>query len=268
MVYLEEAPSPILRPWIRSLWYCRAPGIAHLRERVLPNGCLQVIINLARDYLTDCGADGQASGRLAPAIIVGTRTRYEVVDTTDMEELAGIVIQPGGFARLFRERADALFERSVALDQIWRSPELVEKLREAPTPVTKLKALDSLLRGLIREGVRRSELVDHAICLFQSQGLNVDGCARRIGISTRRLSQVFREEVGMSPKSWCRIRRFQVATEALHRKVDIPWATLALECGYYDQSHFANDFRAFSGIDPTTYSAQRGCWQNHVVLLV
>jgi AraC-like DNA-binding protein len=54
---------------------------------------------------------------------------------------------------------------------------------------------------------------------------------------------------------------------ALHKKVDIPWATLALECGYYDQSHFSNDFRAFSGIDPTTYCIQRGRWQNHVAIL-
>jgi hypothetical protein len=88
MVYLEEPPSPILRSWIRSLWYCRAPAIAHRRERVLPNGCMQIVLNLSRDYLTDCGEDGVAKGRLAEAIIVGARARYEVVDTLDMEELA------------------------------------------------------------------------------------------------------------------------------------------------------------------------------------
>src|ERR1035438_2546371 len=139
MVYLEQAPSPILRSWIRSLWYCRAPGIAHCRERVLPNGCMQVILNLSRAYLTDCGEDGEATGRLAPAIIVGARARYGVVDTEDMEELAGIVIQPGGFARLFRERADLLFERSVALDDIWRSSPLMEIILEAPTPGETLR---------------------------------------------------------------------------------------------------------------------------------
>ena len=267
MVYLEKAPSPILRSWIRSLWYCRAPGIAHGRERVLPNGCMQIILNLSRDYLTGCGEDGGAAGRLAQAIIVGARARYEVVDTGDMEELAGIVIQPGGFARLFRERADLLFERSIALDDIWRLPRLMETIRAARTPVETLTTLDCLLQGLVPEGARRSELVDHALHLFRSKGLGVAGCARSIGVSDRRLSQVFREETGMPPKMWLRVQRFQVAVRALHKKVDIPWATLALECGYYDQSHFANDFRAFSGIDPTTYSVQRGCWQNHVAIL-
>jgi len=266
MVYLETAPSPILRSWIRSLWYCRAPGVAHCRERVLPNGCMQIVLNLSRDYLTDCGEDGAVKGRLAEAIIVGARARYEVVDTSDMEELAGIVIQPGGFARLFRERADLLFERSIALDDIWRSPKLMEAIREAPTPVKALCTLDTFLQGLVPEGARRSELVDHAIHLFQSEGLDVASCARSVGVSSRRLSQVFREEVGMAPKTWSRLRRFQVAVRALHKKVDIPWATLALDCGYYDQSHFSNDFRAFSGIDPTTYCIQRGRWQNHVAI--
>jgi AraC-like DNA-binding protein len=266
MVYLEQAPSPILRSWIRSLWYCRAPAIAHRRERVLPNGCMQVILNLSRDYLTGCGEDGVATGRLPPAIIVGARARYEVVDTSDMEELAGIVIQPGGFARLFRERADLLFERSIALDDIWRTPRLIEALREAPAPAGTLRVLDAVLQKLVPEGARRSELVDHAIHLFRTKGLSVASCARSVGVSDRRLSQVFREEVGMAPKTWTRLRRFQAAVRALHNKVDIPWATLALECGYYDQSHFANDFRAFSGIDPTTYSAQRGPWQNHVAI--
>jgi AraC-like DNA-binding protein len=267
MVYLEQAPTPILRSWIRSLWYCRAPRIPHCRERVLPNGCMQVILNLSRDYLTDCGENGVAAGRLPQAIIVGARARYEVVDTSDMAELAGIVIRPGGFARLFRERADLLFERSIPLDDIWRSPRLIEALREAPTPIETLRILDALLQGLVPAAARRSELVDQAIHLFRDQGLNVAGCARSVGVSSRRLSQVFREEVGMAPKTWSRLRRFQVAVRALHKQVDVPWATLALECGYYDQSHFANDFRAFSGIDPTTYSVQRSRWQNHVAIL-
>src|SRR5208283_6042038 len=93
---------------------------------------------------------------------------------------------------------------------------------------------------------------------------SVAECSRSIGISERRLSQVFREHVGLSPKLWCRIRRFQSAAEALHRGVEIPWAELALACGYYDQPHFANDFRAFSGIDPTTYSTKQLRWQNHI----
>ena len=266
MFYLEEPPTPHLGSWIRSLWYCRAPRFVHRRERVLPNGCMQIILNLSRSYLTDCGEDGKANRRLPRAIVVGTRAGYGVVDTADMEELVGILIQPGGFAGLFGERADLFFERSIGLEEVWAGTSLTDRLCEVPTPVEKLKTLEVFLTGRLHlhPGTRRSELVDQALQLFQKEGFYVAECARSVGVSERRLSQVFREQVGMSPKMWCRIRRFQTAVRALHHGVDVPWAELALRCGYYDQSHFANDFRAFSGINPTTYSAHRGPWQNHV----
>ena len=264
MLYLEQSPSEVLAPWVRSLWYCRTPAAAHGRERVLPNGCVQIVLNLRGDALTDCGEDGKITERLPSAIITGARARFEVIDTSDLEELAGIIIRPGGFARLFRERADLLFEQSIALDSVWSESRLTDMLREAPTPAAKLRALELLLVRLLRDGIQRSQLVDHAIYLFRRRSISVAACARSIGVSERRLSQVFREEVGVGPKTWCRIHRFQAATRALHAGMDMPWAELALRCGYYDQSHFANDFRAFSGIDPTTYSANRGRWRNHV----
>lgn len=163
MIYLEEAPNPLLRSWVRTLWYCRAPHFPRRRERVLPNGCMQIILNLSRSYLTDCGEDGKANRRLPRAIVVGTRARYEVVDTADMEELAGILFQPGGFAGLFRERANLFFERSIALDDVWVGARLTDRLSEVPTPVERLRALEVLLTQLVHQGTRRSELVDHAV---------------------------------------------------------------------------------------------------------
>ncbi len=269
MVYLEARPNPQLRPWVRSLWYCRAPRFPHRRERVLPNGWMQVILNLSRSYLTDCGEDGKANRRFPPAIIVGARVRYEVIDTADMEEAVGIVIQPGGFAGLFRERADLFFERSIGLEEVWPGTSLTDRLCEVPKPIEKLRTLEVFLTGRLglHPGTGRSQVVDQAIHLFREKSFRVAECARSVGVSERRLSQVFREQVGIAPILWCRVRRFQAAVRALHTGVDVPWAELALACGYYDQSHFANDFRAFSGISPTTYSSHRGSWQNHVPIL-
>jgi len=224
---------------------------------------MQIVISLRRNYLTECRDDVATIRRLPRAIVVGARGKYEVVDTADMEELAGIAFQPGGFPGLFRERADLFFERSVALGDVWAQPQIVERLSEGATPGEKLKTLEDLLARRAGEA-HRSRLVDQALHLFRENGSSVAACARSVGVSERRLFQVFREEVGVTPKLWCRIGRFQGAVRALHAGTQVPWADLALACGYYDQAHFANDFRAFSGINPTTYSAQRGRWQNHV----
>lgn len=266
MIYVEQPPCERLLPWVRSLWYCRAPQIPHCRERVLPNGSVQLVVSLRREFLTDCREDGTLSARLPRAIVVGARGRFEIIDTADMDELVGVAFRPAGFARVFRERADLFFEQSIGLEDVCSRTNFVERLSDAETPRDKLRTMDTILCELLRPHTDRSEIVDQAIHLLQAGRVRIRECARSIGLSERRLSQVFREEVGLSPKTWCRIRRFQEAVNALHRGSDIPWADLALECGYYDQSHFANDFRAFSGIDPTTYSLLRGRWRNHVPL--
>ena len=274
MLYLERIPAAPLAAFIRALWYAQVPHIAHHRERVLPSGCVQVILNLARDFLLDC-PEGQADLHRPPALVVGARSVYEIVDTSDMADLIGIVFEPGGFALFAGDAADLFSNRTVDLEAVWGTPArtLRDRLRELPTPRAKLRFLEAFLAGriaprLTRHGPWRSAEVAFALGAFQPNPTTatVRDVARQIGWSERRFSQVFREEVGLTPKTWCRVQRFQRAVHQLHAGADLRWAELALDCGYYDQSHFANEFRAFSGIDATTYSAQRTLWANHIVV--
>ena len=95
-------------------------------------------------------------------------------------------------------------------------------------------------------------------------GAAVSDVARGTGWSERRFSQVFREETGLTPAVWRRVQRFQRAIAQLHAGAAVRWEELALDCGFYDQAHFANEFRAFSGMDVTTYVAAARPWANHV----
>ena len=272
MLYVERIPASPLNKFVRSLWYTSAPQVSHGRERVLPTGRTQVILNLARDFLLDC-PQGQRGRPMPPSAVVGARSIYEIVDTSDMADLIGIVFHPGGFAPLASDAADLFSNRSMPLEEAWGTPArtLRDRLRELSTPQAKLNCLEQFLVNYFAPQIarfrpeRRGE-VDFALSRFgrfPSVG-SVRETARQIGWSERRFSQVFREQVGFTPKVWCRIQRFQRAVRQLHAGVDIRWAELALDCGYYDQSHFANEFRAFSGVDATTYSARRTLWANHI----
>lgn len=273
MVYLERVPAPPLSEFIRALWYARAENVGHRRERILPSGRVQVILNLARDFLLDCPEGGDL--KRPPALVVGARSVYEIVDTSDMADLIGVVFEPDGFGIFARDAVDLFSNRSTNLEDAWGAPvrSLRDRLREVSDPELKLLCLENFLLQsiaprLTRHGPWKSPEVLFALQTFdRGPGIaSVCDVARRTGWSERRFSQVFREQVGLTPRTWCRIQRFQRAVRQLHAGVDMRWAELALECGYYDQSHFANEFRAFSGIDATTYSARRTPWTNHVVV--
>jgi AraC-like DNA-binding protein len=88
-----------------------------------------------------------------------------------------------------------------------------------------------------------------------------------VGMSAKRFIDRFKSEVGMTPKRYCRVRRFQQALASAHRPAGVDWVQVALECGYFDQAHFIHDFRAFAGVTPTAYHAARTPFQNHVKIL-
>ncbi len=74
----------------------------------------------------------------------------------------------------------------------------------------------------------------------------------------------FRRHVGLTPKLFCRIRRFQqVLTQVASRRT-VEWADVAYSCGYYDQAHFVHDFQRFSGLNPSTYLSERPEYPNFV----
>jgi|SRR5579859_5361681 len=262
MIYLERRPSAALAGCIETLWYASGSDMPHRRELVLPGGKIQFVISLAANHLTDCRAEGDVA--VAPALLVGARTSAGLVATGDMKRLAGVVFRPGGLGPWLRERAELFFEQSVSLGDLWPVQAWRDRLRDLDTtPEITLQILDEMLCERASGRQRRSHVCG-ALSLLRS--LSVAETAHALGISERRLHRVFSEDVGLSPKQWSRVRRFQRAVGALHQGCDMRWAELAVTFGYADQAHFSRDFHSFSGIDPTTYSASRGQWRNHVPL--
>jgi AraC-like DNA-binding protein len=270
MIYIERNPHPALAPYIKLFWYTRNPLAQHGLERVLPTAHLQIVMSLARDYLTDC--NGSMSGHSAASILGGIRSRYQVIDRFDMTELIGVIFRPGGTTPFFPMSAHDAANTEIGLGDLWGRHEarLRDRLRESGHIGEKFRILDAefLQRLAQRRATQQPPALSLALTAMHGsdEALTVGGISRRIGLSTRRLSEIFREQVGTTPKLYLRILRFQKAVQQLHRGTDVRWMDLALNCGYYDQSHFVNDFREFSGINPTTYSATRRLWSNHILI--
>ena len=71
-----------------------------------------------------------------------------------------------------------------------------------------------------------------------------------LGVSERHLRRVFRETIGMGPKSFAKLTRFRRALHAAREEAHASWARIAAAAGYYDQAHLITDFRAIAGVTP------------------
>ncbi len=271
MTYLSHRPAAPLSRYIKSIWLCEGHTQPHAKERVLPSGEMQLVINLHEDRL--CVYDREDTGRCESfpgALLTGARSEYSVIDTAQQAYIMGVQFRPGGAFPFFRLPAGELWNTQAPLDALWRSDadRLRGQLLEAATHQERFAILETgLLRELAR-GREQNGIVGFALRQFLAQphATSIASVTHETGLSAKRFIQVFRDEVGLTPKVFCRVRRFQRALGQIGRRGKVDWAAVALDAGYFDQAHFIHDFRAFSGISPSAYVARQSPYQNHVPL--
>ena len=207
----------------------------------------------------------------AGTILAGVQSRYQIIDTSEQEYVAGVAFRPGGTAAFVRAPAYETRDADTPLELLWgrqRTADLREQLLERSDPDAQLDAIEHALREMLQPtGVHPA--IAFALAAFNRVPLttNIGAVTDAIGMSAKRFIERFKAQVGVSPKRYCRIRRFQQAVARAHRGHEVDWPQVALDCGYYDQAHFIHEFRSFSGLTPTAYHASRTPFQNHVKFL-
>ena len=174
-------------------------------------------------------------------------------------------------AAFLKTPAHETSDADTPLELLWgrrRSSDLREQLLERGDPDAQLDAMEHALREMLRPAGAHPA-VAFALRAFDRSPLttNIAAVTDAIGMSAKRFIERFKAEVGVSPKHYCRIRRFQRAVTRAHRGQIVDWPQVALECGYYDQAHFIHEFRSFAGLTPTGYQGSRTAFQNHVKFL-
>ena len=272
MLYRTYIPGPPLSDFVEMFWFHQGQDSPHAKERVLPNGSMALIINLGEDrFRVYDSRNHDLIESLPGSIVAGARSEYAVIDSPNRASLIGVHFKPGGAFPFFKLPAGELHNESVSLEMLWGAwaRELRERLLEQDTPESMFGILE---RALMSQAIRaarprwRHPAVAFALEEFHSDKPTIADVTDRIGLSPRRFIQLFNEEVGLTPKLFCRIRRFQEVLTLIAHPHEVDWTHMALTCGYFDQAHFIHDFRAFSGISPTTYLANRSQYQNHVPL--
>jgi len=273
VLYASRIPIPPLDTFVERLWLL-SDAPAHSKERIAASSTIDLGINLHENEfrIYDPAKPGQ-SKRFSGAVVSGTHSRPFVIDPRELVSVIGVRFKPGGAFPFLGTSACELAGAHVDLEALWGTScmELRERLCAAKTPAEQFTLLEKALVAHLFRPLQRHYAVQFALDTFRraDSGLAIRDVARDTGLSQRRFIQLFAREVGMSPKLFCRVRRFRRALDKV-RRIALPnWSRVAADCGYYDQSHLIHDFRFFSNLSPTEFVRQRSdcVIQNHATLV-
>jgi len=234
--YREIAPSSRLAKQIECFWSLRPsqPGQAH---RVLPDGCTDLIF-----WVTGGRTRGSA---------VGAMTRSIITRLAPNAEIFGVRFHPGMSHVLMRVPVSILTDEIVDLESLWGQDgrAMEQRLADAVSLEERAASIEAMLDPQpVETPVQRA-----ALWIVANRGdASADELARHAGLSARQFRRLCIEQTGVGPKMLCRVLRFRNAATQIEAG-PTNWADFALAPGYYDQAHFINEFREFSGVTPAEY---------------
>jgi AraC-like DNA-binding protein len=266
MALVVRPRAAVLAPFVRSIAFYAAEVPVLRRERNLPSGDTDLLVNLDEDELrTYDGPEFATVRRVGGAAMAGARTTYSVIDTAEQRHVAMVNFRPGGAAPFFAMPAGEMQDRLVDLGDLWGRAGAVlrERLCEAATPAAALQVLEDVLLDHVATALVRDPAVDFAIRALE-RGVSVTTVTARLGVSPNRFARRFRDHVGLTPKRFSRVRRLQRLLRDAHTGATVDWSEVAARHGYFDQSHLIHDFRALTGLTPAAYRDTVRDARNHV----
>ncbi len=249
MNYCEIRPRYPLSRFVECFWTLESDKPSSGAERILPDGCVELILNFGAEFLqhNDEGRELQPRN-----FLVGQMTGPILISPTGPVQLIGIRFHPGGTAPFLRlplhEITDQVVELGGLSSKLER--ELVCVTSAFGSLAEKITAIEEFLTRELLSREPDARLMMLAARIVDSDGLvSVDQLASEAGISSRQLERRFLREIGLGPKLLGRIIRFQQVFRAVEQ-CDAAWAAVAIDCGYYDQAHLIRDFNQFARQTP------------------
>jgi AraC-like DNA-binding protein len=249
-------PKPPLSKFVDSFWLYEGYETEHKTVSILPTGTFELVINLRQNELRFYDAERPENcSRFSGSVVSGAHGRSFAPDTVNF--MIGIHFKPGGAFPFLGLPAGDLADTHVDLETLWgpSAVRLRERICEARTSAEWFQLLEQALLSRLSHRVEQHYAVSAALEMFGKNhgGPIVKEVAKYLGLSRRRFIEVFKAEVGMTPKLFSRIQRFQQTRTFMQHHPSINWADLAADLGYFDQSHFIREFLEFSGLSPADY---------------
>ena len=242
MAYQEFQPHPILKPYIDAYWLSQGDRPEPVRQRIYPDGCIDIILNLGGEFLTDSGVLKMKSHS---AYLVGTMTRYKDTVMQSDTVLIGIRFKPLGFTAFFKfPSLHEITEKTIDFNN-----KLLPEIHRCDSETIfllnkffcdRFSVRDHSLFGVIETINRKNGII------------SIEEVAKKHFTTGRQLERKFRQYLGISPKEYANFMRYRYAFRLIKKKsLDKNLLDIALDSGFYDHAHLTNEVKKYSGLLPS-----------------
>jgi AraC-like DNA-binding protein len=263
-MYLGRTPRAAqLAGFVHTIEYVQdEPGTE--RERMIPGGDVSLVVTLVDDgfdYETPCGERCRAPG----ACLAGPQRYPQVVSTKPQQGLVAVNFAPGGARPFFPVPLSAATDAYLPLSDLWGrdGAGLRERLLETGSPEQIFDEFERLLLGRVVNPLEPDRAVILAVHALD-RGERVGEVIERFGTTAKPFIRRFTAATGLTPKRYARIRRIQRLLPRIPADGPVDWARLAVEQGFYDQSHLIHDFTEITGVQPSRYRPRSPDALNHL----
>lgn len=260
MILKRIIPKPQLQRFIDTFWVFENDfGVPTDDSRVIaPNGRAKFIYSYLNGLSTiDKGV--QTDYQEHDIFFIGIWDKpVTLTSKVQVTGTIGIELTPNGLHRFTRLPAFEVLNRIYSFTDMYGAAgsNLLERLRNTPLVGDKIDALQEFLIGIVELTNRNNRLIDYSVELIRrSSGLiTIKDLEQKMGYSKRYLDMLFKEHMGISPKTYAGIERFQSFYTSWANTDDADFYSGALQEIYYDQAHFIKEFKKFTGHSPRQYA--------------
>lgn len=257
MNYCIARPSLLLSKFVKHYWTienCMPVGQEHI-QRIVPNGLSELIF-----YLGDKPVSKDKNKSINEnSVISGQLSEFYDIQISGKLSLFSILFQPQGLSMFLDIPLNELHNQNIPLKFILKNNtnKLENRLFETNSFAERIRIVEQYLFKLFhkRGHAYNYDRIRKSVSLInQSKGvINIDLLASKACLGRKQFERIFLYNIGISPKQFLKIVRFQNTINEKSKDKSISLTDLTYKCGYYDQSHMINDFKKLSGISPKQY---------------
>lgn len=272
MILQLHSPAFPLNRYIEQFVYYEGIDVAHSLDRFLPDGNTEIIINLTEHPQSIHDNETLKEIQVCRhAWVSGVRTKPITIPSGKRSRMLIVAFKKGGAHPFYPFPMTEITNWVADADLIFGNPfyRLREQLLHAPSIEIMFLLMEQFLiqrGGDALHADAASKCVAYAVSNIvnrpDASGSQILSDA--IGYSQKHFIDLFKGQVGVTPKQYLKIMRFQKAIQEIEKGGFVNWNQIALESGFYDQAHFINDFKSFSGFTPGEYVNRKTDMLNYV----